>query len=352
MASLESQLANMPDGWGKVLNPPVHPSKLAPPTCPRKYMYRTRLGWRKKSWERAPEIGRIFHAVLAGILAGGAPQEVSSAVSLDAEEAVREIHDIIAEEQTPTEADYFRKDARKQIAVGLMLGQVLYSFHPLRDTHSILAVEQRIDGSIDLPGRSPVEIAGTLDAVVQDNKTDNIYIVDHKSTSFHPRDFAQSLTFDTQTALYRYLWDEAHPDFPSSGVMHQIIRKPTIRLKKAETLEDYINRCFEWYEAEAARTIHDPPVLISRCLFSTAHSLEKNEEVQRLLWDAHGWAQRPLHLPHFPRVGDPNAGCLSRFGGVCSYMTLCQHRPVAWAELLEKQQFTKVDRDAPETPEE
>jgi hypothetical protein len=87
-------------------------------------------------------------------------------------------------------------------------------------------------------------MAGKIDKILTDGA--NGLIVDHKTTSLDPfgDDYYSHLKVDTQSRQYAAL--AILNGHPLLECMHDVVRKPTIRPKKMESMEDYTQRCIDW----------------------------------------------------------------------------------------------------------
>jgi hypothetical protein len=84
-----------------------------------------------------------------------------------------------------------------------------------------------------------------------DGLSDDGYIVEHKTTS---QDISEGGEYE-----YNLLWDEQVLAYMSltglRKVHYTVCKKPTIRLKKDETAEEFYNRMVEWYDTDTEQKI-------------------------------------------------------------------------------------------------
>lgn len=87
---------------------------------------------------------------------------------------------------------------------------------------------------------------GFLDGIAEDG-----CVVEHKTTS---RDISEGGEYE-----YGLLWDEQIIAYMSltgaRKVYYTVIKKPTIRLKKGETEEEFFHRMIDWYDEETDQKI-------------------------------------------------------------------------------------------------
>lgn len=79
-------------------------------------------------------------------------------------------------------------------------------------------------------------IIGRVDGITPDGK-----IVEHKTTSLSPMEYVEALELDEQLLAYMALTG-------AREILYTVITKPTIRLKKGETEEEYFERVIDWYD--------------------------------------------------------------------------------------------------------
>jgi hypothetical protein len=341
MSDFEKFLEDLPDGWGRIYKPNIHPSSVKQPSCLRRFMFATRLGWCQPfEFREALTVGSIFHRVMQLTREGADP---TTAAGITREQYEREMADqkaATAELDTPFPEDKYTK----AIALGVALGVAFNEAFPLRET--VLRTELTISVDIDNEMFHGLTIEGTLDTVVKDAEG-SLWIEDHKSTSLTPSDRAEGLTFDTQSQLYRYLLDTHLGGKPAvKGVIHNIIKKPGIRQRtkqKPETLDEYVERALKEYDLQSCKDPNHPPMLRSHVRFTSPPLLENGELLTSII--QRSWInQAPLTLNGFPRCGYSYGGCVVD-RRVCPYMPLCKREnPKDWLQVLQRS-FTKRNPD-------
>lgn len=323
---LRAVLADLPADWKKpyaTYQGVLRASSVSgAPGCPRAYLFANRLRWGFKE-DRASDalvIGSLVHRLLAGLYSGLTPAGTLDAM-LDAVTP-------IIEAQT---------DSKKQSAMvkswnvaRVLVDHWLTCFGaPAEWGIEVLAVEQTISATLKQLYTSAPMLCGTLDVAFCDNKTGEVWIEDHKTCSEAPALRAQGLTFDTQARCYRYLWNNAHPRTPAVGFVHNILMKPSIRLKKNQTYEEYYKEVDEWFATTLAGEPGKVPLLRSRVRFHELPLLT-NPESGRLVQDAALWANYEPSLATFYR----NRKRCVQYQKVCPYMDLCESDCKMWPSIL------------------
>ena len=136
---------------------------------------------------------------------------------------------------------------------------------------------------------------------------------------------AKTATFEPQSWIYPILvaslWGR-----PPKKIIHYIVQKPTIRLKKKETLAEYIARVPEWYKDKQAERPNDPPIVRSE--FPVTGPLYPRSKMLMLKKVSQVCNASPPHLDNFPETGAPYQ-CKG-----CAFVALCQSDPVTWVDQI------------------
>ncbi len=102
-------------------------------------------------------------------------------------------------------------------------------------------------------------IIGKIDAVTVDGIP-----VEHKTTSEAiDEKYIHRLNWDDQVTNYLLAESIAQQKIINK-VIYTVVRKPTIKLKIKETMEEYLLRCIDWYEEDTEQKIATFPVIRSK----------------------------------------------------------------------------------------
>lgn len=203
-------------------------------------------------------------------------------------------------------------DAEKRRAtVGAMVGAALKLWTEWPDRHELqfnLSLTNPYTGSSSRKHR----MSGVWDGVW--SGTHPLYpgetvLGEWKTASVVNRDYMQRLEIDFQVSAY--LWAATrHYGRPVNKVIYRIVKKPTIRQRKDESVFEYVERLFEDYEE---RPDH---YLFSEVVTRTPEQLED--------WHKQAWAihKRMLEIKgrRIPAIRNTQS-CISR--GRCPYFDLC-----------------------------
>lgn len=329
---LKSLRKDLPDPWGKWCRAVIRPSGIVgSPPCPRRYLYSQRFRWLPaKTHADALRVGGIFHRLLAGVHAGRPFGEVVDLLANAVGMAVQEMED-------PKE----QAAANKVFQVARVMAQLwMAEFADRLQDVKTLVVEQTIQEPL-AHVRIATSLIGTIDAVVQDDQ--GIWIVDHKTCSETPAIRASGLTYDSQARAYRELWDTSHADMKCVGCIHNLVMKPTIRVKKTETYDEYLTRVGEWYETQMLDDKNANTVPMARS-FVKFHEppMDQNPEFLCQLVQEGLWATMDPSLSVFYR----NRHACVQFKKVCPYADLCNRNIRMWPGLLAESGRFKKGEDS------
>ncbi len=324
--------------------------------CPRLFLYKDKLGIQARRYESALFMGTVVHKILEALFTGKEPNE-----------ALKVCERLLSKEQQKLMADAgpdgflpsgktlestlkgLEEDYHKARATGL----VFWNFVPFDgDKYEVLrtpdgdpCVELLIDTDIpglSRPARTPIDL------VLREKGTENVWLVDYKTSSFDPKVRAIPTKISAQLALYRYAmqrqldkWAEndiAYVGFTVIGSFHTIIKKPGIKCcgkdeKEAKATNTtpfaaYIKRLVQWYKDKDAEDPTNPPLLLDPNRFSGP--LMSKELFGRLKQYCNA-AQASPNVDHFYRVGD--SVCL-QYNRPCSHMQLCNSDPAMWPQIV------------------
>lgn len=106
---------------------------------------------------------------------------------------------------------------------------------------------------IDATGK-PFMYRGKIDMKIQEKKTKDFYIVEHKTASQIGVQYVSRLPMDSQVLTYLAMDSENvknNPEWEGGGIpvgcIYNVIKKPGIRLKQNETRQAYLKRLQEEY---------------------------------------------------------------------------------------------------------
>lgn len=345
----KQQLDNLIKELGlKVLKPPVRSSNIADcKRCDRYHMYRNRLGLYPTESRPALFIGTVFHLTYEHMLSGKTNTGVMDAVKHVADQTKKDLRKL-ADPQTGylpgrVPVENAEQEVDKNMALGLAMACWSLKHAPLSSSDwKIKAIEA--DTSIEYTtGNLSIPIKIKLDMLTQKRGTKDLWIWDHKTCSVPPVDRASTLTFDIQQALYRLVLSEllkhTESGYTLKGIVHNIIRKPTIRQRRNESFDEYVSRVSDDYDAKAKEAPHSPPMVRSFVEFTGPPD---TPEVIAILHRQHKANNRLVSPSTFPR----NASACFSWNSCCEYLPLCLTSPRNWRSLISKYKIVDRERES------
>lgn len=157
-----------------------------------------------------------------------------------------------------------------------------------------------------------IELIGRVDGVAEDGN-----LVEHKTTSKDLLQFEYDLQWDEQLMAYMLVCDVRK-------VYYTVVKKPTIRLKKNETEEEFYQRMVEWYDEDTDSKIK--LILVERT----------DEEIERFKDELQSICEEISESHHYYR----NCLWCNSFGRRCEYSSICLNYDPQ-AQYIE---FEKVER--------
>jgi len=189
-------------------------------------------------------------------------------------------------------------------------------------------------GGVEVAFRCPVvegaDTAGQIDGLAI--RPDGIWLVEHKSTAQITGDYLERLPMDLQLHWYAGWWPEsAGMEGCLTQAVYSVIQKPTIRLKKTETMPEYCLRVADWYKADQTRMLRQEMYLNPKRVEQFRQY--GIEVISRIQEDA-DWL--------------PNFDACNQYGRLCSYFPLCNsnNRVAILSSMFEdKAPFSELPED-------
>lgn len=325
--------------------------------CPRKFLYRYKLGISPKTYQPALHLGQVFHLVLQAMFMGKSREE-----SLDAAKQYfhRFCNTLLA---TADEAGYapggksvegMVKSAEEDYHKGRAMAIAFMAYNPFDwDKWEILhtpdgepCVELLLETKVQ---GIPTPIVAPCDLALVKKGTKEVWIVDHKTTSTDTLARSRSVKISPQISLYRLVlqchldtWaetSEEHKGLKVRGSIHNIVKKPTIKFcKKDKDFPAYIDRVIRWYKEKHEEDPDHSPMLQPQTYFSEG---TLTRELYLRLRQASRASRAAPDLDRFYRAGD--YAC-HQFNSVCPFLDLCDSAPIMWPDIV-KTRFTIQHRE-------
>lgn len=294
--------------------------------CPRLALYRHRAQLSTRGYRTPLEVGDITHRVLAALGCGYDPDEVKTrAVNILLDEEAR-LHRMADRHGMYPDGKSFNDIAdelQKDFAMGLTMALWAWKHDPI-DTRRFKPsrIETELTGSI-VVGRRTMTVIVQPDVLYEDS-AGKIWWPDYKTTGRNIQNLVATMAWDPQKLLYASVIAKVYGPDRLGGSMHVFIQRPTIRLKRDESRDEYMARVNKWYEEPM-------PDEFKRCLRlrePVDASLFESKEFQAKLREAAVISRAVPHLHKWPRR---RAACFGMFESLCEFHRLCNSDPLSWA---------------------
>ena len=133
-----------------------------------------------------------------------------------------------------------------------------------------------------------------------------------KTSKYITPAYVKMIQTDIQSSTYFYLYNEIFTKSPIEEIMYDVIRKPSIRQKKAESYPAFLQRLQEWYEQKQDMSVFHierfkQPKITQESAFNTLAGVA--DDMLRC-------KDKESYYQDFEK-------CSSYYGDVCPYYELC-----------------------------
>jgi len=288
--------------------------------CPRKYQYQYQMGRVRRRESTALSLGKTVHGALEtwwksnGSLEAAAEWLQQNAVGLEEPDACR-VSAMIRHYRPPVNLQAVT--GPRVIADPLSMDD-LVSFRPAYETEEqqswpefdVVATEQTFKVDITNPrtGRKSQRYAlkGMVDGLLRRRSDGALYVLEHKTTSEEIQGFGpywQRLSIDHQISFYMLATG-------ASGVLYDVLRKPLLRPRGRESMDDFAARCSETIGAEHEKYYQ------FREVRKTAADMQ---EAAADLWQQAQLLGHSEKHSFYPR----NSGACRGLYGTCPFLDVC-----------------------------
>lgn len=343
--------------------------------CKRYYALRHRFGLVPKGVPeaRAPRLGRFYHSFAQDYYLGKDVAYTEARLHSDVEDLVAALEDAEAATgimEGAINSTTVREQCQRDIQLAKAMLMVFASTYPLDvDAVEVLAVEASLTARIK---DVAVPLEGTVDLMIRDKKSGEVWLVDHKTTSRNPLQRASTFSFEIQPAIYKIL-GETHlksvgiPPRCLVGFIHNVLRTPAIQFgredrdyttvehvlksgpRKGEVeirkeyegsprFENFLKRVTDWYRgegdyADAGDRGRAPPLVQSWVRFDTGGIAPDDMAILMEVGKAAKVTPDPI------RFYRQRTGCYA-YETKCPYLDMCQSHCSLWPSIV-KDRFTQ-----------
>jgi hypothetical protein len=268
-------------------------------TCKRLYYYKRIKKYEKAVYNLPFIVGRVVHEGLAAVLS-----KKLNAVELMTEVYKKERKAAIQEfGLTPEQIEVL--DMQEFTTKGMLLA---YKKKYAKMIADMKYLGSEIEGALDLG--NDVTFVVKMDNIVKVRNKKLLHEL--KTTKEITPDYVKRVQTDLQIAVYYHFHNIIWPEEPIEEIMYDIIRKPSIRIKKKESKSEFLQRLQEWYQKPEDMSVFHierfkKPGIDEDSTINTV--VKVSEEMLRC-------KEKEDYYQDFDK-------CHSYYGDICPYYTLC-----------------------------
>ena len=275
-------------------------------TCKRLYYYKRIKKYNRNIYNLPFIVGRVVQEGLAAVLSKSVDPKTKkpNAIEIMMEAYKRERREAINTfGLTPEQVEVL--NMQEFVTKGMLLAyQKKYSKMIADMKH----LGNEVEGAVDLG--NDVTFVIKMDNIVRVRNKKILHEL--KTTKEITPDYVKRIQTDLQIAAYFHLHNTIWEDEPIEEVMYDVIRKPSIRIKKKESKQEFLQRLQEWYQKPEDMSVFHierfkQPGIDAESVVNTI--VKVSEEMLRS-------KQKEDYYQDFDK-------CHSYYGDVCPYYTLC-----------------------------
>lgn len=276
-------------------------------TCRRLYYYKRIKKYEKTAYNLPFIVGRVVHEGLAALLNKSKDPKTGKPNVLALMKATFVKERLMAQKQYVLSPEQLAElDRQEFVTRGMLLAYATKYSKMIRDME---LMGSEVEGALQIS--DDVTFVIKLDNIVKIRGKKVLHEL--KTTKSITPDYVKRIQTDLQTAAYYHFHNIIFEDEKIDEIMYDVIRKPSIKQKKKETLPEYMNRLAEWYKKpdDYGGVFHierfKKPGITEDAIINTA--VKVSEEMLRS-------KQKDDYYQDFDK-------CHSYYGDVCPMYALC-----------------------------
>jgi len=275
-------------------------------TCKRLYYYKRIKKYDRNVYNLAFIVGRVVQEGLGALLAKSVDPKTKKPNAMEVMMGVYKREKNEAVRQFGLTIDQIATlNMQEIITKGMLLAyQKKYSKMIADMKH----LGNEVEGALDLG--NDVTFVIKMDNIVRVRSKKILHEL--KTTKEITPDYVKRIQTDLQIATYYHFHNIIWPEEPIEEVMYDVVRKPSIRLKKSESRQQFLERLEKWYQKPEDMSVFHierfkKPGIDEDSIINTI--VKVSEEMLRS-------KEKEDYYQDFDK-------CHSYYGDVCPYYTLC-----------------------------
>ena len=278
--------------------------------CWQKYYWHYIEGLKPKRTSNAMQLGSVIHEAFEGFYAGLDDSTVMDGIRAKYDNLIGETQDMGEQEL---------------LALDSYTAQGMWGSYPHKDRSVFDSIECEKEFSITLPNLRKVRFVGRVDGLV---KIDGLWWVrEMKTTGLSPRQFIGRCNTSMQASGYVYAMRKM--GYPVQGVIYDVIKRPLLRKRQNERVEDFGKRIVIDYQEDAKKPQQERKAYVQHTEYRPQYMIDQWVDSQVKLTSEIRYRRRKNDWFR-------NADQCWNFNSLCPYSKLCH---VERADQLTKDAF-------------
>lgn len=211
-------------------------------TCKRLYYYKRIKKYERTVYNLPFIVGRVVHEGLAALMRKSKDPKTGKPNVLAVMKAAFVKERLMAQKQYVLSSEQLAElDRQEYVTRGMLTAYATKYSKMIRDME---LMGSEVEGALQISDDATVVIKMDNIARIRAKKV----LHELKTTKVITPDYIKRIQTDLQTAVYFHFHNIIFEDEKIDEIMYDVIRKPSIKQKKKETLPEYMNRLAEWYQ--------------------------------------------------------------------------------------------------------
>lgn len=211
-------------------------------TCKRLYYFKRIKKYEKTAYNLPFIVGRVVHEGLAALMNKSKDPKTGKPNVLAKMKEVFVKERLMAQKQYVLSPEQLAELDRQEFVTRGMLTAYATKYSKMIRDMELMGSE--VEGALQISDNATIVIKMDNIAKIRAKKV----LHELKTTKAITPDYIKRIQTDLQTATYFHVHNIVFEDEKIDEIMYDVIRKPSIKQKKKETIPEYMNRLAEWYK--------------------------------------------------------------------------------------------------------
>lgn len=281
-------------------------------TCPEKARYKYREGLEPVRYKGAIAFGNIVHDCLEHVYTTFRDTG-DSLLATASVEGILSAHEFMARQALQEEGRLSAVEEELEELYGMAEALLAHYWQRWESDFDGTMQWESLEEKFSIPyviDGVTIPVRGKLDGRYRRGSRRRLWVVDHKSKGeINENAIANRLALDLQSMLYLWAVRQLTGEIPA-GMIYNVMRRPQLRRKKAETIQEFCSRIYHDIEERT-----DFYYVRFEAAFDPSDFELWEKEFHHMMKQALSWSRGEYHYRFSP-------ACESKYG-TCEYLGLC-----------------------------